>query len=84
MALCGVAACFFATSLARAGVDTPAHQVQSHVVRLAELQIDPSRLEEYKTTLREEIESSLRLTQGMVRSLVFVETDPIVLAAKAK
>ncbi len=50
MALCGVAACFFATSLARAGVDTPAHQVQSHVVRLAELQIDPSSRRESKVT----------------------------------
>ena len=130
MALCGVAAFFLATSLSRAGVDKAAHQEQGQVVRLAELQIDASRLEAYKAALREEIEVSIRVepgvltlyavsvkgdpaqvrifemyadaaayeahlqtphfkkyktgTQGMVKSLVLVETDPIVLGAKAK
>jgi len=102
----------------------------SPVVRLAELQIDPRQLEEYKTALREEIEASIRLepgvltlyavavkgkptqirmfemyadvaayqahlqtphfkkyktgTQGMVQSLVLLETDPILLGTKAK
>lgn len=119
-----------ATSLARGGTDSTVQEPPLRVVRLAELQIDPSRLTEYKAALREEIEWSIRLepgvlslyavsvksdpsqirlfemytdtaayeahlqtphfkkyrtgTQGMVKSLVLVETDPIVLGAKAK
>ena len=119
-----------ATSMAGASVDTFAPQMQSRVVRLAELHIDPSQLEEYKAALRDEIEASIRLepgvltlyavsvkgdpaqirifemyadaaayeahlqtphfkkyktgTQGMVKSLVLVETDPILLGAKTK
>jgi quinol monooxygenase YgiN len=111
-------------------MNTSAQQMQSPIVRLAELQIDPSQLEKYKAALREEIEMSIRLepgvitlyavsvkgdpaqirifemyadaaayeahlqtphfkkyktsTQGMVKSLVLVETDPILLGAKAK
>ena len=119
-----------ATSMVRASVDTFASPMQSRVVRLAELRIDPSQLEEYKAALRDEIEASIRLepgvltlyavsvkgdpaqirlfemyldtaayeahlqtphfkkykagTQGMVKSLVLVETDPILLGAKTK
>ena len=119
-----------ATSMVRASVDTFTPQMRSRVVRLAELHIDPSQLEGYKTALRDEIEASIRLepgvltlyavsvksdpaqvrifeiyadqaayeahlqsphfqkyktgTQGMVKSLVLVETDPILLGAKAK
>jgi quinol monooxygenase YgiN len=112
-------------------VDTLAHAPQrGPVVRLAELQIDPARLDEYKAALREEIEASIRLepgvltlyavsvkghpaqirifemyadqaayeahlntshfvkyktgTQDMVKSLVLVETDPILLRAKPR
>lgn len=109
---------------------TPAEQIQDRVVRLAELEIDPAQLENYKAALREEIEASIRLepgvltlyavsvkdnpaqvrifemyantdaynahlesphfkkyktsTQQMVKSLKLVETDPILLGAKAK
>ena len=123
-------ASLLATCLVGASVDTFALQMQSRVVRLAELHIDPSQLENYKAALRDEIETSIRLepgvltlyavsvkgdpaqirifemyadaaayeahlqtphfkkyktvTQGMVRSLVLVETDPILLGAKAK
>ena len=116
--------------MVNASVDTFAQQMKSRVVRLAELHIDPSQLEEYKSTLRDEIEASIRLepgvltlyalsvkgdpaqirifemyadtaayeahlqtphfkkyktgTQGMVKSLVLVETDPILLGAKTK
>ena len=116
--------------MVRASVDTFAPQMQSRVVRLAELDIDPSQLEEYKAALRDEIEASIRLepgvltlyavsvkgdpaqirifeiyadaaayeahlqtphfkkyktgTQGMVKSLVLVEADPILLGAKTK
>ena len=123
-------ASLLATCLVGASVDTFALQMQSRVVRLAELHIDPGQLEDYKAALRDEIETSIRLepgvltlyavsvkgdpaqirifemyadaaayeahlqtphfkkdktaTQGMVRSLVLVETDPILLGAKAK
>jgi quinol monooxygenase YgiN len=116
--------------MVRASVDTFASPMQSRVVRLAELDIDPSQLEEYKAALRDEIEASIRLepgvltlyaisvkgnpaqirifeiyadaaayeahmqtphfkkyktgTQGMVKSLVLVEADPILLGAKTK
>ncbi|MBV9939045.1 MAG: antibiotic biosynthesis monooxygenase [Acidobacteriaceae bacterium] len=102
--------------------------MQSLVVRLAELEIDPAQLENYKAALKEEIETSLRVepgvltlsavsvkghpaqirifetyantaayqahletphfkkyktsTQGMVKSLRLVETDPILLGSK--
>jgi len=98
------------------------------VVRLAELEIDPARLTEYKAALKEEIEAAIRIepgvltlyavvvkghpeqirifetyrdqaayeehlqtphfkkykaaTQGMVKSLRLVETEPILLGAK--
>ena len=122
-------ASLLATCMARASVDTFAQQMQTRVVRLAELHIHPSQLEKYKAALRDEIETSIRLepgvltlyavsvkgdpaqirifemyadapayeahlqtphfkkyksgTQGMVKSLVLVETDPILLGAKA-
>ena len=123
-------ASLLAPLMARATMNTSAQQMQSPIVRLAELQIDPGQLEKYKAALREEIEMSIRLepgvitlyavsvrgdpaqirifemyadaaayeahlqtphfkkyktsTQGMVKSLVLVETDPILLGAKAK
>jgi len=104
--------------------------LQGRVVRLAELEIDPLQLENYKAALKEEIDTSIRIepgvltlyavalkdnpthirifeiyadvaaykthletshfqkyktvTQGMVKSLKLVETDPIVLGAKSK
>ena len=36
------------------------------VVRLAELEIDPSQLESYKAFLREEIEASIRIEPGVL------------------
>jgi len=123
-------ASLLATSTVRTSVDKPAQQRQIAIVRLAELRIDPSQLEQYKAALRDEIETSIRLepgvltlyavsvkgdpgqirifemyadaaayeahlqtphfkkyktgTLGMVKSLVLVETDPIMLRAKAK
>ena len=99
------------------------------IVRLAELEIDPDRLDSYKALLKEEIEASVMtepgvltlyamsvkgspahvrileiyasqaayeahlqsphflkykaLTSGMVRALRLIETDPIILCAKA-
>lgn len=104
--------------------------MQGCIVRLAELEIDPAQLENYKAALREEIEDSIRVepgvltlyavsvkdhpaqirifevyantaayqahletphfrkyktgTQGMVKSLTLVETDPILLGSKSR
>ena len=60
-----------------ASIDTSAQQIQSPVVRLAELRIDPGRLEEYKAALREEIETSIRLEPGVLTLYaVSVKGDP--------
>ena len=40
--------------------------MQSRVVRLAELEIDPAQLENYKAALREEIETSIRIEPGVL------------------
>jgi quinol monooxygenase YgiN len=107
-----------------------AEPVQARVVRLAELEIDPVQLKDYKAALMEEIDTSIRIepgvlslyavalkdnpahirifeiyadmnaykahletphfkkyktsTQGMVKSLKLLETDPIALGAKHK
>lgn len=101
---------------------------QSRIVRIAELEIDPAQIAQYKAALQEEIAASIRLepgvltlyavsvknhpeqirlfemyanqaayeahlqmphfkkykagTQGMVRSLRLIETEPILLGAK--
>jgi quinol monooxygenase YgiN len=103
---------------------------QARVVRIAELEIDPAKLDAYRAALREEVETSIRVepgvltlyavavkdhpeqirlfemyagaaayqahlesahfkrykvkTQGMVRSLRLVETEPVVLGSKGK
>jgi len=125
-------ASLLAALLLGASADASAQQAvqPERVVRLAELQIEPSHLEEYTAALREEIEASIRLepgvlalyavsikgqptqirifemyadtaayeahlqtphfkkyktgTQGMVKSLVLAETEPILLGAKTK
>jgi quinol monooxygenase YgiN len=107
-----------------------AESKSSQIVRLAELEIDPMQVEQYKAALREEIAASIRLepgvltlyavsvkdhpdqirlfemyasqaayeahlqtphfkkykarTQGMVRSLKLIETEPILLGSKWK
>jgi quinol monooxygenase YgiN len=40
--------------------------VEGHIVRLAELEIDPSQLERYKTALREEIGTSIQVEPGVL------------------
>ena len=39
----------------------PAAPEENRVVRLAELEIDPDQLDNYKVALKEEIEASIRL-----------------------
>jgi quinol monooxygenase YgiN len=44
----------------------PAEPEQGRVVRLAELEIDPAQLANYKAALKEEIEASIRLEPGVL------------------
>jgi quinol monooxygenase YgiN len=44
----------------------PAEKTQGRMVRIAELEIDPAQLENYKAELREEIEASIRLEPGVL------------------
>jgi len=53
-------------SLLGACVHSPNEKSQGRVVRLAELEIDPAQLENYKTALREEIETSVRIEPGVL------------------
>jgi quinol monooxygenase YgiN len=45
---------------------THAENPNTRVVRLAELEIDPAKVEQYKAALREEISSSVRLEPGVI------------------
>jgi quinol monooxygenase YgiN len=55
-----------ALSLLGACRRSPADQMQNRVVRLAELEIDPAQLENYKAALREEIDTSIRIEPGVL------------------
>lgn len=44
----------------------PGQQRDSRIVRIAELEIDPAQLEQYKAALREEIETSIRIEPGVL------------------
>lgn len=41
-------------------------QVEGRVVRLAELEIDPTQLENYKAALKSEIDASIRIEAGVL------------------
>jgi quinol monooxygenase YgiN len=43
-----------------------AAQTQAHLVRLAELEVDPVQLEAYKAALTEEIDTSIRIEPGVL------------------
>lgn len=46
--------------------ENPDTRPDMRVVRLAELEIDPASVEQYKAALREEISSSIRLEPGVI------------------
>ncbi|HEY5745515.1 MAG TPA: putative quinol monooxygenase [Chryseolinea sp.] len=50
-------------------------QTKGQMVRLAKLQIDPTRLESYKAALKEEIEASVRLEPGVLTLYAVSEKD---------
>jgi len=54
-----------------------AQQPETPLVRLAELEIHPEKLEQYKIALKEEIEASIRLEPGVLNLLaVAVKGNP--------
>jgi len=107
-----------------------AQEIKGQYVQIAQIEIDPARLEEYKAAVREQIETAIRLepgvlvlyavsekdnptyirvfevyssteaywahletphfkkyktvTENMVKSLNLVQTDPLMLGAKAR
>jgi quinol monooxygenase YgiN len=52
--------------LLSAGWLCSAEAVSERVVRLAELELDPVQVEQYKAALREEIETSIRVEPGVL------------------
>ncbi len=55
---------------------TVAEEAQaSVVVRIAELEIDPAKIENYKAAVREEIEASIRLETGVLALYSVAEKD---------
>ena len=59
-ALVGVCYCF----ISRSAMALPP---QEPLVRLAELEIDPAQLEDYKAALKEEIAASIRIEPGVLK-----------------
>src|SRR5690242_4495657 len=53
------------SSLFWTGRAAAAHR-EGRIVRIAELEIDPTRIESYKAALKEEIETSLRVEPGVL------------------
>lgn len=48
------------------GACSRSQQVQGRIVRLAELEIDPAQLENYKAALRDEIDTSVKIEPGVL------------------
>ena len=62
-----VGASVLVACLVWAGLRAGADPVQGPVVRLAELEIDPAQVDQYKAALREEISTSIRVEPGVLR-----------------
>jgi len=50
-------------------------EARTPMVRIAEIEIDPARLEAYRAALREEIEASIRLEPGVLALQAVYEKD---------
>jgi quinol monooxygenase YgiN len=67
-----VAAAVLAGSLGGGAVT---EEPRAPFVRIAELEIDPTRLESYKAAVKEEIESSVRVEPGVLAIYAVAEAD---------
>jgi quinol monooxygenase YgiN len=54
-------------ALFASGLPTAAQRHSDSLIRLAELEIDPTQLNAYEAALREEIETSIRVEPGVLR-----------------
>jgi quinol monooxygenase YgiN len=61
--LLGIVGAVLAISLSGSVI---AQESRGPVVRIAELEIDPARLEEYKAVVKEEMEASIRVEPGVL------------------
>jgi quinol monooxygenase YgiN len=52
-----------------------AQEAQSQYVQMAELEIDPAQLEDYKAAVREQIESAIRVEPGVLVLYAVSEKD---------
>jgi quinol monooxygenase YgiN len=50
-------------------------ETQGHYVQVAEIEIDPSQLEDYKAAVREQIETAIRLEPGVLVLYAVSEKD---------
>lgn len=58
-----ISACMFASGLGGVAV---AQEMQAQYVQIAEIEIDPAQLEEYKGAVREHIETAIREEPGVL------------------
>jgi len=68
-------ACFPLLLLTVFSFKTMLAQENKQIVRLAKLEIDSSRLQDYKAALKEEIETSVRLEPGVLTLCAVQEKD---------
>jgi quinol monooxygenase YgiN len=69
-----MSACVFALGLGGAAV---AQEMQGQYVQIAEIEIDPAHLEDYKAAVREHIEAAIRVEPGvLVLYSVFEKDNP--------
>jgi quinol monooxygenase YgiN len=68
---------FLGASMLAAGLGGPAAAVesQSQYVRIAELEIDPAQLENFKAAIRESVETSVRVEPGVLVLYAVAEKD---------
>src|SRR3954462_15276573 len=52
-----------------------AEETRMHYVRIAELEIDPARLEAYKASVKEEMEAAVRVEPGVLAIYAVAEKD---------
>jgi quinol monooxygenase YgiN len=68
---------FLGASMLASGLAGPATgaESQSQYVRIAELEIDPAQLENFKAAIRESVETSVRVEPGVLALYAVAEKD---------
>lgn len=70
-----LAACICAVLVAGVSQSAIAEEVHMPLVRIAQLEIDPARLESYTAAVKEEIETSIRVEPGVLAIYAVAERD---------